>query len=235
MGLVVTSDGSQVNVLSAEWTYFVAKDPVTVAVVLHESNWTTERLGELSEFSVTLCSDEQASAADFCGSFSGKDVPKVSSEEIALGDPVANSTPWVREGVMALECTVVQRVELPHYIMVIGEVRHVHGQHDSPRPLVKHDAMHSIGSPIARTRVTVGAGLVGGQLRVCAVASADPSPDEPYEVVLLDGDEVLEKHVCPPNAYGDLDCLISIEARGHGPVTRVSVGRAGHEPGFATL
>ncbi|MCD4534246.1 flavin reductase family protein [Nocardioides sp. cx-169] len=235
VGLVVTTDGSRVNVLSAEWTYFVAKAPISVAVVLHESNWTTDRISDLSEFSVTLCSDTQAHLADFCGSFSGRDIPKTSSDDLSLREPVVISTPWVGDGVMALECVVAQRVELPHYTMVIGLVEHVHGDREFKAPLVKHDAMYSLGKAVPRNQVTVGAANVGAALRVFAVCAPDASRESVYEVALLgDSGEVLAKQSIAPNEYGDLDCFMPVPSDGRGPVRRVAVSRIGYDTGFAT-
>ncbi|GAA1137432.1 hypothetical protein GCM10009606_16740 [Nocardioides aquiterrae] len=236
VGLVVTTDGSLVNVMAAEWTYFVAKDPIMVAVVLHESNWTTARIAGLSEFSVTLCSEAQAGVADFCGSFSGADVRKTSSEDLSLRDPVVISTPWVADGVMALECTIERRVGLPHYTMVIGRAEHVHGVRESAPPLVKHDAMYSLGDAISRRQVTVGAAQLDHGLRVCAVCDPHASREAPYEVALLgDRGEVVAKQSILPDEYGDLDCFLPVPPVGPGPVRRVAVSRAGYDTGFATL
>ncbi len=234
VGLVTTRNGETVNVQSAEWTYFVAKSPITVAVVIHESNLSHDLLAESSEFTVTLCSESQADLADFCGSFSGRDVAKMSSDRLEFGVGRTTETPWVKGGVVALECSTTQRVPLPEYSMVIGEVTAVHGEHPAPRPLVKHDGMFSLGGRAERTAVTAGASLTPDGLSVCAVSGRDGS--EPYRVVLLNehGERVHEQNV-HANDYGDLNTTIVLPEETKRLVRRVAVRREGVEAGFATL
>ena len=114
VGLLVTHVDRRLNVMSAEWSYFVAKDPMMVAVLIHESNWTAERVAHVDEFTLTFCSQSQAHIADFCGSFSAHDLDKGSSDALQFLESDSVSVPWIPGGVMALECTTHQRVALPH-------------------------------------------------------------------------------------------------------------------------
>lgn len=235
VGLLVTRDESHVNVQSVEWTYFVAKDPITVAVLVHEQNYSAELLGRCSEFSLTLCSAHQAHLADFCGSFSGRDVLKASSNALAFNEARSLATPWIDGGVMALECSITRRVDLPHYTMVLGEVVDVHGSTDSPPPLVKHDRMFALGPELDRRRVVSAVARTEAGYRVCASSSPTTASDVPYKVAVEadDGTQVASL-VVEPNQYGDLDAELRLSPAQRAAARRFVVSRDGNEPGAAT-
>lgn len=158
VGLVTSRHGAGVNVMAAEWTYFVAKEPPHVAIGVHDDNLTQELVLEHGEFGVTLCTADQAVLADFVGSMSGRDIDKTSSELVTLVPPVVTSTPRVAGGVLSAECVVREIVKLPNYRLIVGEV--VYAEVDeaaSADPLVKHGAMYRIGAPIVREAVAVAA------------------------------------------------------------------------------
>jgi flavin reductase (DIM6/NTAB) family NADH-FMN oxidoreductase RutF len=236
VGLLVIANGDDVNVQSVEWTYFVAKDPITVAVVVHEDNWSTELIASSDEFCVTLCSASQAHLADFCGSFSGRDIHKHSSTALALRRSTLVRPPWVEGGVVALECAVTQRIDLPHYVMVLGEVRQVHGAQQSPPPLVKHDRMFELGPELKREHVTVGARESDLGYRVGASSSPQTSTEVRYEVSLraADGAEIAAG-TFPPNEYGDLDVEVPVSSADRARAHTVVASRSGNAPGVAAL
>ena len=243
VGLVVVAGNlpTRFNVMAAEWAYFVAKAPPHVAVVLSEGTFTRRAMESASEFSVTLCSASQAALADFAGSFSGHDIDKTTSEDVVLGQPSTTKVPWVTGGVAGLECVIRKRVELPGYLMVIGEVV---ADHTDPGratdPLVKHGRMHSLGPALVRDSVIAAAELRVSPpvLRVAATGPTTPA-DTPWFVTLeaADGGSwPLGSH--GSNEYGDLLVDIDLHTAGvDGEVAegRVTVERAGLKPGRATV
>jgi flavin reductase (DIM6/NTAB) family NADH-FMN oxidoreductase RutF len=244
VGLVVVGDNvpMRFNVMAAEWTYFVAKDPLHVAVVLCEGTFTRHLLESASEFSVTLCSAGQAALADFAGSFSGRDIDKTTSEDVVLGQPSRTQVPWVTGGLAGLECVTRQRVLLPGYLMVIGEVVAEHTEHrQATDPLVKHGRMYSLGPELPRERVVAAAEFQPSPTPVLRVAATGPTNpvDAPWFVTL----DTLDGGSWPlgsygPNEYGDLLVDIDLDlacADGLAVGGRVTVERAGLKPGHATV
>jgi flavin reductase (DIM6/NTAB) family NADH-FMN oxidoreductase RutF len=243
VGLVVVAGNvpTRFNVMAAEWTYFVAKAPPHIAVVLSEGTFTRQAMERASEFSVTLCSASQAALADFAGSFSGHDIDKTSSEDVVFGQPSTTKVPWVTGGVAGLECVTRERVELPGYLMVIGEVVADHTEPGGAGdPLVKHGRMHSLGPALVRDSVVAAAELRTSPpvLRVAATGPTTPT-DAPWFVTVeaADGGSwPLGSH--ESNEYGDLLVDIDLRAAGvDGEVggARVTVERAGLKPGRATV
>ncbi|MGH3345220.1 MAG: flavin reductase family protein [Carbonactinosporaceae bacterium] len=242
VGLVSARRGMGTNVMAAEWTYFVSKAPPHVAVVLSDDALTQQLLAEAQEFAVTLCAESQAALADFLGSVSGRDIDKTTSHLLTLRAPTVITTPWVGGGVVALECTVSQTVQLPGYRMFIGEVVAVHGSPDSdPRPLVKHGGMYRLGSAIERQSVVAAAELAGGERPAIRVAAAGPgaAEDSPWRVSLVawDGRHVLLGED-DPDEYGDLLAEYPLPAEAAGwdlPTCGVLVERGGAQPGGARI
>jgi flavin reductase (DIM6/NTAB) family NADH-FMN oxidoreductase RutF len=237
VGLVSVRHGEKVNVMSAEWTYFVNKEPLYVAVVLSPRSASRRLIEAAGEFSVTLCSEDQPEIADFLGSFSLNTVDKTHSELISFGEAETVGSPWVEGGVASLECVLREKVAFPVHTMYVGEAVAVHLPEDKRRPLVKHGGMHAIGAPLRRTTVVVTAQIVADNtLRVAATAPAAEGVDE-WRVTLLttDGDSVdLGSH--PSAEYGDflVDLPLPTEARGLAG-SRVKVERDGAKPGYARL
>ncbi|WP_326753323.1 flavin reductase family protein [Streptomyces hirsutus] len=239
VGLVCAHHDGVTNVMSAEWSYFVNKQPLYAAVVLGPRAATGRIVEAAGEFSVTLCAEDQAGLADFAGGFSVADIDKTSSELIRLGAPEATATPWVTGGVVAVECRLRQVVPLPVHTMYLGEVLAAHVPDRPPRPLVKHGAMHTLGEPARRTAVVAAAELRhGGMLRVAATGPALDGPQE-WRVGLLDADGTPTPLGAHPSArYEDLLVDIPLPAglEAHRLSDhRVVVEREGAEPGFTGI
>ncbi|MFF8675003.1 flavin reductase family protein [Streptomyces sp. NPDC015242] len=237
IGLIAVRHDDGVNVMSAEWSYFVNKDPLYAAVVLSPRARSRELIPERGEFALTLCAEEQAELADFAGSFSLGDLDKTSSELIEFGAPQATGTPWVKGGLVALECVLRETVPFPVHTMFVAEVVAAHLPETAGRPLVKHGPMHALGEPVRRTAVVAAAQILpGGTLRVAATGPAAPGADL-WRVSLVgtDGTRVdLGEH--PSAEYGDF--LVDLPLPRDVPPlagARVMVEREGAKPGFARL
>ena len=202
VGLVSVQNGQNTNVMSAEWSYFVNKEPLYAAVVLWPGAATRGLITSAGEFSLTLCADDQAELADFAGSFTVADIDKATSDLLQFGTPETTTTPWVTGGLLAIECVLRQTVALPVHTMYIGEVVAAHLPAVAPRPLVKHGAMHALGEPLRRVAVAAAAQLLPGD--ILRVAATGPAGGTSWRVSLLtrDGDITpLGEH--PTGPHGD--------------------------------
>ncbi|MBB1252598.1 flavin reductase family protein [Streptomyces sp. OF3] len=237
IGLVVVRHDDGVNVMAAEWSYFVNKEPLYAAVVLSPRARTRELLPKQGEFSLTLCSEEQAELADFVGSFSLDEVDKTGSELIGFGAPETTETPWVEGGLVALECVLRESIPFPVHTMFVGEVVAAHLPGRERRPLVKHGSMHALGKPVRRTAVVATAQVLpDGTLRVAATGPVASGSDV-WRLSLLGADggtTELGEH--PSAEWGDFQADLPLPA---GPPTlagaRIKVEREGAIPGFARV
>lgn len=237
IGLVVVRHDDGVNVMAAEWSYFVNKDPLYAAVVLSPRARTRELLPSRGEFSLTLCSEEQAELADFAGSFSLGDIDKTGTELIEFGTPEVTDTPWIDGGLVALECVLRDTVPFPVHTMFVGEVVAAHLPERDRRPLVKHGPMHALGEPVRRTAVVASAQILpDGTLRVAATGPAAQGADV-WRLSLLSADGTridLGEH--PSADYGDF--LADLRLPEDLPPlagAQIKVERDGAKPGFARV
>lgn len=244
VGLVTSGCGDRINVMAAEWTYFVNKDPLYIAVGLSRRSVSRELILHSGELSVTLCSESQAEAANFAGSFSGRDIDKTSSEAFVLRSPTVTSTPWVAGGLAAFECVVRRLVRLPDYHLFVAEAVAAHVA-NSVRPLVKHTGMYALGDRLDQTAVVAAAQLLGGSgdektlgLRVAATGQS-PDPRSSWRLALVDAaGDALPIGEYPPDEFGDL--MVDVEVRR--PIAdrelsacRVRVERDGLKPGWTRV
>jgi flavin reductase (DIM6/NTAB) family NADH-FMN oxidoreductase RutF len=242
IGLICTRHENGINIMAAEWTYLVSKEPPQAAVVISDETFTQANALSAGEFSVTLCSADQAPLADFVGSVSGRDIDKTTSELIELCEPVAISTPWVGGGVASLECQITQVVDLPGYQMLIGEVLAIHADEAKlGNPLVKHGAMYSLGAPLHNAAVVAAAEFRPGLRPYIHVAAAGHAPDESavWQVFLNDarGRTVSLGSAASTN-YDDLLASFEIPKAAAGwnlSVAEVLVRRDGLKPGRARV
>lgn len=238
VGLVCVRSGGATNVMAAEWSYFVNKQPLYAAVVLGPRATTRELIGAAGEFTVTFCSQEQAELADFAGSFSRADVDKTGSELIRLAEPEVNGSPRVTGGVAAVECELRQTVPFPVHTMYVGEVVAAHLPEHPRRPLVKHGPMHLLGDPVERTAVVASALLLPGRmLRVAA--TAPPGAGGRWRMSLLsdDGEETplaVESHPTGSDFLADLPLPEHMPADGIGRY-RLKAERDGAKAGFSSV
>lgn len=237
VGLITTIVDEHVNVMAAEWSYFVAREPLHLAVGISDQNWSHSRVREAGEFAVTLCADSQAAVAAFAGTFSGLDVDKISSADLELSGPDVLRTPHVRGGVLNAECVVREVVDLPGYALVIGEAAWSQVDEDAvPNPLVKHGTMHGLGPVVADRRVVVAAGFPDPAAPVLRVAatSYQASPDAPWRVSVsgaATGTRLAEQSLAESGAALMVDVELPHGASGE-PLS-VEVARAGCRPGRA--
>ncbi|MGW7006434.1 flavin reductase family protein [Streptomyces sp. NPDC054933] len=237
VGIISVRHPGGVNVMSAEWSYFVNKEPLYAAVVLSPKAGTRELLPSAGEFSLTFCSEQQAELADFVGSFSLAEVDKTTSELIAFGAPRVIRTPWVTGGLLALECVLRETVPFPVHTMFVGEVVASHLPDSERRPLVKHGPMHTLGGPVRHSTVVAAAQLLpNGMVRVAASGPAAPEADVWRLSLLLPDGGTLPLGDHPSGEFGDFLREIPLPP---GPLplsaARIKVEREGAKPGYARI
>jgi flavin reductase (DIM6/NTAB) family NADH-FMN oxidoreductase RutF len=244
VGLVSSGHDNGVNIMAAEWTYFLNKDPLYIAVGLSKRSVSRKLIKRSGEFSVTLCAESQAEAADFAGSFSGLDVDKSSSEAFTLRAPAVIATPWVEGGVAAFECVVRRVVRLPDYHLFIAEAVAAHIDSDR-RPLVKHGPMYALGDPVEKTAVVAAAqalrqpGAGGPLLLRVAAAGRSPEPRSLRRITLVGkNDDELPLGEYSADEYGDLLVDVDLPPLVPGGALsscRIRVECDGLKPGWARV
>lgn len=112
----------KINVMACEWTMNVNFEPLRVMCLIQSDCLTCEYINSTREFGVNMCSDQQASLANFTGNISGRDLDKLADGRIAdMVYPAAKIKPPMIQGcVMNVECVVENVIEMGKYTSFIG-------------------------------------------------------------------------------------------------------------------
>lgn len=243
VGLISVRYEAGVNIMAAEWTYLVSKEPPYIAVVLADGGLTQQLIPQVGEFAVTICTSDQAALADFVGSFSGREIHKTSTPLLSFHEPEVLSTPWVEGGIISLECALHQVVSLPGYRMMIGEIVGFHiNEEKNDSPLIKHGAMYQLGAKIPINTVVTSVELCAGnppRLKVAATGTQTAKGEAPFRIRLVDPEGTIVP-ICEstPNHYGDLLGEYDLPESVIGwdlAVCQVLVEREGAKPGWANI
>lgn len=233
---LVSARGSDdfLDVMAAEWTSFVARNPLHIAVGIQTHNLTHDLITESNEFAVTLCDVRLAGVAELCGTFSGRDVDKTSSDSLRMQGPRVGGVPHVAGGVMNAECTVRCAVPLPGYTLFVGEA--VWWQVDDERaqhPLVKHGQMYELGAALAAREVCTSVRRLGDSIIVAATAHGAPRAGHWRVQIQDDYGQVLADELVPVD--GDLLQRLQLPSGPGEHPSVVQVERAGCTAGRASI
>ena len=116
----------QSNIITIAWTGIVNSDPPMTYVSVRKSRFSHGLIAESGEFVINLVTADLASAADFCGVRSGRDMDKFEKAGLTrqAGDQV--KAPLIAESPVNLECKVFDVKELPTHDMFLAEIVAVH-------------------------------------------------------------------------------------------------------------
>ncbi|MFN2497324.1 MAG: flavin reductase family protein [Pseudonocardiaceae bacterium] len=216
VGIITAVGRHAVNVMSAEWTYLVARRPPHFAVGCQITNYTTRLILDRGEFGLTLCDASMASLANFAGTYSGADIDKSRISGVRLRDPVVTRTPTVAAGSLSAECRVLSVVDLPDYALIVGEALWVTTDNVANKdPLVKHGRMYRLGEEIRSMAVTASATRVSdNSVRICASAQGvDPQQDMPWTVTSPSRAGKPDQLLHTRSDGADLDVVVQVPRR----------------------
>ncbi len=108
------------NYLAVAWIARVNFTPPMLGIALGKNHHTTRGIREHGEFSVSVPGKELLQAVDYAGLVSGSRVDKSGLFEPFYGE--LPHAPMVKECPLAMECRVVQTVELPSNDFFIAEI-----------------------------------------------------------------------------------------------------------------
>lgn len=231
VALITTKGKAGPNVMAAEWTMMASYNPPMVLVVINPHHATYRAIEESGEFGVNWCSEEQVALSNFSGSFSRREVDKLSSEIFEIYPARRIGAPMLKGCIATMECRLVKTTDAGDHTVFLGEV--VEGQGDpTKRPLVLHRGYHVLGPTIPKARqVTVAvtpAGVGGDAGLDFAGRVTGPGPGGPVTIRVLDGGGVplitLETH---PDGDGYFEALSRSLPPGNYRVVAEAMGTKG--------
>ncbi|MBN1180585.1 MAG: flavin reductase family protein, partial [Anaerolineae bacterium] len=110
------------NAMTAAWAGICCSQPPCVAVSLRDSRYSYENIIARQAFTVSIPSEAYAKEADYFGIVSGRTVDKFAASGLTPVPSDVVDAPYVGEFPFALECRLLQTVEIGVHIQLIGEI-----------------------------------------------------------------------------------------------------------------
>jgi flavin reductase (DIM6/NTAB) family NADH-FMN oxidoreductase RutF len=122
--LVGATVAGRPNFLTVAWVSRVDLAPTYIAVAMGRGTYTARGVEEHGTFSVNLPGRDLVIPTDYVGLNSGEKVDKAAVFDVFYGE--LGTAPMIGECPLCVECRVIQKVELHHVNLYVGEEVAVH-------------------------------------------------------------------------------------------------------------
>lgn len=126
-------DNGKTNLMALSWWTYLSNHPATVGVCVNHGAATNHNIKTNKEFSICVVDESLAEVAMKCAA-SGWKLDKAEAYGIELVKAEQIGLELVKKSVVAMECRLMQCVELSDHDLFIGEVVALHTD-NSYRPL----------------------------------------------------------------------------------------------------
>ncbi|MBN2040172.1 MAG: flavin reductase family protein [Spirochaetes bacterium] len=120
--LVTSKSKDAINVITVSWAGTVCTNPPMLSISLRPERYSYELIKKSGEFIVNLPGENLATAVDFCGVKSGRDLNKFESCGLHTQQASVVKAPLIQECPVGIEVRVDSIKELGSHHMFIGEV-----------------------------------------------------------------------------------------------------------------
>jgi len=120
MAIIGTMHEGRPNFMAAGWNTRANANPPMIAVGIGQSHCTHDCIMESRSFSLNIPGNNLLVETDYVGIVSGKKTDKSAVFDVFYGEN--KNIPLIKNAVVALECKLVQAVELPTNTLFIGEI-----------------------------------------------------------------------------------------------------------------
>ena len=116
----------KINFMALDWLTRVNFKPAMLGICVNKVNASNKAIHDTGEFSVNVPSTDMLEITDYTGLASGKRTDKSELFEVFYGQ--LNAAPMIKKYPLAIECKVVQIVELPTNTFFIGEILDIYSE-----------------------------------------------------------------------------------------------------------
>jgi len=119
-------DSGRPNIVTLAWVGVVCSEPPQIGIAIRPDRYSHALTEESGQFVVNIPSENLLSAADICGTLSGRDIDKFARTGLTP-EPASQATPpLIAECPVNMECMLRQKLPLGSHDLFIGEVVAVH-------------------------------------------------------------------------------------------------------------
>lgn len=138
--------------MACEWAMQIGFSPPTYIIVVGKSHATAEYISHSQEFGLTFISDEQATLSHVSGSNSAYDMNKIATNLFPLRKGNKIKAPLLLNGLLALECKVIQTIDRENSFLFIGETVYAEWRDDKSPILYHAGQYHRLGEKIPKPK-----------------------------------------------------------------------------------
>jgi len=113
------------NAATLAWGGVASSEPPAISIALQKPRYTYEALLGRKAFTANLVPAKYAAEADYFGLASGRDADKFAVAGLTPARSDVVDAPYIEEFPYALECVVVNMLDLGRHTLFIGEVKGV--------------------------------------------------------------------------------------------------------------
>jgi flavin reductase (DIM6/NTAB) family NADH-FMN oxidoreductase RutF len=110
------------NVMTAAWGGICCSKPPCVAVSLRKPRYSYENIVARKAFTVNITPEQYVKEADYFGIVSGRNKDKFAASGLTSVRSDLVDAPYIKEFPFALECSLLQTVEIGIHTQFIGEI-----------------------------------------------------------------------------------------------------------------
>ncbi len=110
------------NVMTAAWGGICCSSPPCVAVSLRKATYTYGNVIKQGGFTINIPSEKHVRYADYFGIVSGRKTDKFAESGLTPVRSTLINAPYIEEFPFALECKLIQQIEIGLHTQFIGEI-----------------------------------------------------------------------------------------------------------------
>jgi flavin reductase (DIM6/NTAB) family NADH-FMN oxidoreductase RutF len=110
------------NVMTAAWGGICCSSPPCVAVSLRKATYTYGNVIKQGGFTINIPSEKHVRYADYFGMVSGRETDKFAESGLTPVRSTLINAPYIEEFPFALECKLIQQIEIGLHTQFIGEI-----------------------------------------------------------------------------------------------------------------
>jgi len=118
------------NAMTAAWGGICCSSPPCIAVALRKATYSYANIVDQRGFTVNIPSERHVRCADYFGMVSGKKTDKFAATGLTPVKSSLVNAPYIEEFPFALECRLIQKVELGLHTQFIGEILDIKADED---------------------------------------------------------------------------------------------------------
>jgi len=114
--------GNNRNVLTISWSGIASSHPEYITISINKKRYSHSLIIDSGVFIANIINENLLSAADYCGSFSGKAVDKFEHCKFSTTSGTFVDVPLIDDCPVNIECEVDNVIDLGSHDLVVGKV-----------------------------------------------------------------------------------------------------------------